>query len=50
MNNASAIGYMIMAMKALGYDEYKIKDMEQEMKHKMDMCTEGYAEKIYQNF
>ena len=50
MNNSTAIGYMILAMKYLGYKDAKIKEMESEMKYQMDMRTEEQADQTYMQF
>lgn len=50
MNNGSAIGYMILAARALGIDKDIIKKLESEMTYQMDMKTEDQAETVYQQF
>lgn len=50
MNNGQAIGYMILACKALDLSRETIKQIETEMVYQMDMETEERAEKEYQNF
>ncbi|WP_193708402.1 hypothetical protein [Alkalibaculum sporogenes] len=50
MNNGEAIGYMILAAKALGLDEKAIKNLEREMNNQMDMRSESYAYTAYCNF
>jgi Holliday junction resolvasome RuvABC DNA-binding subunit len=50
VNNATAIGYAILALKELGYTEKQIKDIEAEMKYQMDMTTEERAEQEYNRF
>ncbi|WP_335918021.1 hypothetical protein [Shewanella chilikensis] len=50
MTNAAAIGYMILAMKNLGYSEDEIKKVEGSMRSEMDFTTETKAEKVYNEF
>jgi len=50
MTNAAAIGYMILAAKALKLDKETIKQLEANMEHFMDMRTEEEAEETYNNF
>lgn len=50
MTNGAAIGYAILAMKELGYDDEQIKLVEKTMYYKMDMVDEDYAQKIYNEF
>lgn len=50
MDNSSAIGYMILAGRALGLDIDLLKQLEAEMKYQMDMKTEEEATAVYNNF
>lgn len=50
MNNGEAIGYMILAAKALGLDDKTIKKMERELIDQMDMKSEKQAHTAYCNF
>lgn len=50
MTNNQAIGYMILAAKAMGMIEYDIKHLEAGMKYQMDEKTEEQAEKVYKEF
>lgn len=50
MNNSAALGYAIMAAKAMGWDESVIKVLEHEMGRKMDFHTEEEAETEYREF
>ncbi len=50
MNNNAALGYAIMAMKNLGYDDKKIEAVIQEMRSIMDFKTEEEAEEKYMKF
>ena len=50
MTNAAAIGYMIIAMRRLGYTEEQIKILEAEMLNRMDWVTEDFAEQVHQKF
>lgn len=49
MTNGAAIGYMMIAAKACGLDEKKIKEIEHDMKLEMAMTTEEEAEEYYRN-
>lgn len=49
MTNPMAIGYFILAAKALGMDHEQIEIMSDEMLHQMDMNTEGEAEEAHRN-
>ena len=49
MNNSAAIGYMILAAKALGLDKKTIRTLESAMRSKMDIFTEDEAEETYNN-
>lgn len=48
--NEQAVGYMILALKALGWRYEDIKAVESEMKYQMDTKTESDAEKAYNGF
>jgi hypothetical protein len=48
MNNATAIGYMILAAQAVGVDKDIIDRIAREMYSEMDFVTEEDAEKVYQ--
>lgn len=50
MTNGAAIGYMILAAKAMGLDEDTIKRIEAGMTYQMDMKTEDEAEGVYQKY
>jgi hypothetical protein len=50
MTNGEAIGYMILAGKALRIDPKIIKRFEAEMKYQMDMKGEAQAKKTYESF
>jgi len=50
MTNSEAIGYMILAAKALKLEKDLIKQLEAEMKYQMDMKTEQEAEMTYKTF
>jgi hypothetical protein len=50
MSNSEAIGYMILAAKALEIDKKAIKALEAEMKWQMDMKSEDQARKAYESF
>lgn len=50
MTNSEAIGYMILAGKALEIDQDIIKALEHEMKYQMDMKSEEQAQKVYESF
>ncbi len=50
MNNSAAIGYMILAAKALGWDKLEIKKLDLAMKSEMDFTTEDKAEEVYRSF
>jgi len=47
MTNEAAIGYMILACKALNIDPELIQRIDREMYLQMDKKTEEEAEKIY---
>lgn len=49
MTNAAAIGYAIIAAKALGLNAKLIKQLETEMYHQMDFVSEDEAEEVYRN-
>jgi hypothetical protein len=50
MNNKAAIGYAIIAAKALEMTDKQIKYLVREMEHQMDVKTEDQAEKAYREF
>ena len=50
MTNSEAIGYMILAGKALEINPKIIKQFEAEMKYQMDMKGEDQAQKAYESF
>lgn len=50
MTNSAAIGYMILAAKALNLDKDTIKKLERKMYEIMEFKTEEEAEEVYQNF
>jgi hypothetical protein len=50
MTNSEAIGYMILAGKALEINPKIIKRFEAEMKYQMDMKGEEQAQKTYDSF
>lgn len=50
MTNATAIGYMIIAARKLGYSEDQIRALEAEMRSRMDWIAEDFAEKVYNKF
>jgi hypothetical protein len=50
MTNGEAIGYMILAGKALRIDPKIIKQFKVEMKYQMDMKSEPQAKKTYESF
>ena len=50
MTNESAIGYMILAAKALDIAVEDIRKIAQEMQSQMDFKTEECAEKAYKSF
>jgi hypothetical protein len=50
MTNSEAMGYMILAGKALEFDLKIIKQLEAEMKYQMDMKGEEQARKAYERF
>lgn len=50
MTNGSAIGYAILALKALGFQDEEIRKIESEMRYQMDMKTEDEAEEAYNQF
>lgn len=50
MTNGEAIGYMILAGKALRIDPKIIKQFEAEMKYQMDMKGEQQARKAYESY
>jgi hypothetical protein len=47
MTNGAAIGYMILAARACGLSETKIKEIEHDMYLEMDMTSEEEAEEVY---
>ena len=49
MKNEAAIGYMILACKALNIDPEVIKKIDREMYMQMDEKTEDEAEKAYRS-
>lgn len=49
MNNAAAIGYMILAAKELSLDKKLISELEEEMRSQMDISTEEEAISAYVN-
>lgn len=50
MTNSEAIGYAIMALKRLGYNEEQIRKIEGKMLYMMDMYSEEEAEDFYRKF
>lgn len=50
MNNSAAIGYMILAAKALGLDKKTIEQLDAAMTYHMDIHTEHEAEQVYRQF
>jgi len=50
MTSATAIGYMIIAARKLGYSEDQIRALEAEMRSRMDWIAEDFAEKVYNKF
>ena len=50
MTNKAAIGYMMLAAKALGLDENIIKDLDYTMQAAMDQYTESQAENVFIKF
>lgn len=50
MTNSEAIGYAIMALKALGYTEEQIRKVEGKMLYTMDMHCEEEAGEAYRKF
>lgn len=48
--NEQAIGYMILALKALGWREDDVRAVEIEMAYQMDIKTVSEAEKAYNEF
>lgn len=49
MNNAAAIGYMIIAAIKIGLDNETISNLVSEMYKAMDLYTEEEAEEFYRN-
>ncbi len=49
MSNDSVKGYIIMAMKALGYTLEDISMMLEELDHTFDLFVEEYAEDYYRS-
>ena len=49
MTNAAAIGYAIMAAKAMGLGRDALKALESHMYYMMDEATEEEAEEVYRN-
>jgi hypothetical protein len=49
MTNSEAIGYMILAGKALEVNPKIIKQFEAEIKYQMDMKGEDQAQKAYES-
>lgn len=49
MNNDTARGYVIMAMKNLGYEGEAIEKVIDELHYVFDTITEEEAEKLYNN-
>lgn len=49
MSNDSVKGYIIMAMKALGYTLEDISMMLEELDHTFDLFAEEYAEDYYRS-
>lgn len=49
MNNDSARGYVIIAMKNLGYEGEAIEKVIDELHYVFDTITEAEAEKLYNN-
>lgn len=50
MNNAAAVGYMIMAAKKLGMSDEEIRELESLMHHCMDIHSEEEAEDVFRKF
>lgn len=46
MTNGAAIGYMILAVKHLGIDEF-IEKLKRAMDEEMNLTTEEEAEEVY---
>lgn len=49
MNNSTAIGYGLIALKSLGYSKKELEKFEAEMNYQLDMNTEDEAEEVYRN-
>jgi glycerol kinase len=49
MTNAAAIGYAILAAKAMGLTQKQLQDLEGKMRVEMDFVTEEEAEEAYKN-
>ncbi len=49
MNNYSAMGYVIMAMKNLGYKKEEMERLIEELYNVFDTKTESEAEELYNN-
>jgi len=49
MNNAAAIGYMIIAAKEIHLHPKVIEELEYAMRRAMDLHTEEEAEEVYRN-
>jgi hypothetical protein len=47
VTNGAAIGYAILAAKAMGLTPKQISDLEGKMKVEMDFVTEDKAEEVY---
>ena len=50
MDNSAALGYMILAAKAVGIPVETIRELESAMTQKMDFLTEEQATKAYREF
>jgi hypothetical protein len=50
MSNSAAAGYMIAAMKTLGYDDEAIRKMEKTIYYQFDMMTIDEAKQTYNRF
>jgi len=46
MDNREALGYMLVALKELGYDQKTAKKIYGEMYYQFDLKTEDEADKI----
>lgn len=47
MTNDSVRGYLVNAMRSLGYDKQKIEEVIDELHNSFDTMTEAEAEKYY---